>query len=96
MLTLWPRNSLVCQSEVVTLFDLNFGMFSGDKEIVTDKILKKLDEAPMQRQGPGGRVVTLEGDDYDVTAVKSRVIANVQEAVQNHETRVCVAYVAVG
>ena len=71
---------LVCQN---SLF-----VFTGEKETSTDKILKKLDETPMQREGPGGRIVTLEGDDYDVTEVKSQVMANVQEAVHNHEMKV--------
>lgn len=75
-----------------TLFMVRVCMwiFAGDKENSMDKILKKLDEAPMQMQGPRGCTVTLAKDDYDVTAVKSQVMANVHEAVQTNETRVSV------
>lgn len=78
-------NFLITQTELYAHFMAK--KLTGDKETSTEKILKKLDETPMQREGPGGRIVTLEGDDYDVTAIKSQVMANVQEAVQSHEMK---------
>eukprot|EP00118_Oscarella_pearsei_P010601 m.66016 g.66016 ORF g.66016 m.66016 type:complete len:1662 (+) comp35354_c0_seq6:51-5036(+) len=79
-------NFLITQTELYAHFMAK--KLTGDKESSEDKILKKLEEAPMQRQLGNGGVVTLEADeDFDINNFKTQAMCNVQQAVQNHEAK---------
>ena len=65
--------------------------YSGEVDL-SDMILQKLNDAPLQREIRPGVVVNLEQpEDYDTDAIKARVLSNVQSAFKKHEqsVRVC-------
>ena len=79
-------NFLITQTELYAHF---IGKKLTGEADQSEKILKKLEDAPLQREIKPGVVVNLENpEDYDSEAVKAQVLANVQSAFQKQQTTV--------
>ena len=83
-------NFLITQTELYAHF---IGKKLTGEADQSDKILQKLEDAPLQREIHPGVMVNLEGpEEYDSEAVKAKVLANVQSAFQKQQYKVRVSY----
>ena len=79
-------NFLITQTELYAHFIRKKLTGEADQ---SDKILRKLEDVPLQREIQPGVVVNLEApEDYDSEVVKARVLANVQSAVEKQQNKV--------
>ncbi len=79
-------NFLITQTELYAHF---IGKKLTGEADRSDKILRKLEDAPLQREIQPGIVVNLEApEEYDSEAIKARVLANVQSAFQKQQQTV--------
>lgn len=82
-------NFLITQTELYAHF---IGKKLTGEADQSDKILQKLEDAPLQREIQPGVMVNLEGpEEYDSEAVKAKVLANVQSAFQKQQYKVRVS-----
>ena len=79
-------NFLITQTELYAHFMAK--KLTGEED-VSGKILKKLDDTPLQREVQPGVMVDLEGPgEYDSQAMKVKVLANVEAALVKQEASV--------